>query len=299
MERTLTHFTGYLAMERGLSKNSVKAYQTDLLDFLQYLNNIKNIHSFDQVSRENILDYLEHCGQQNMESSSIARRLVSIKVFFRYLTQERMIASDITHVMESPKLWKLLPDHLSGTEIIKLIEAFPARGKDPLLCRNHCIMELLYSSGLRVSECASLKLDMIRFDEHLLRILGKGSKERIVPIGSVAIECLQYYLTQIRPQLLKNNANNAYVFLSNHGKRLDRERIWSIVKEAAILAGINKNIHPHTLRHSFASHLLENGADLRVIQEMLGHADISTTQIYTHVNERQLLDVHRKFHPRA
>ncbi len=299
MERTLTHFTGYLAVERGLSQNSVKAYHTDLLDFLQYLKTGKAIQQFPQITREDILDYLEICRKQGMEASSIARRLVAIKVLFRYLAQERIISADITHVMESPKLWKILPDHLSGQEIIRLLDAYPAGGKDPLLCRNHCIMELLYSSGLRVSECADLKLNMIHFDEQILRIMGKGSKERIVPMGSVAVECLQYYLQQIRPQLVKSNPNNAWVFLSNNGRRLDRERIWSIVKEAAVLAGIRKNIHPHTLRHSFASHLLENGADLRVIQEMLGHADISTTQIYTHVDTRQLLEVHRKFHPRA
>ena len=298
MERTLAHFSGYLAMEKGLEKNSVKAYVSDLSDFLAFLRESAQAQSWDAVTRDDILNYLESCMKKGMESSSLARRLVSIKVFFRYLLQEREVRSNITDVMDSPKLWRILPSFLSGQEVARLLEAFPENGRDPLLFRNRCILELLYSSGLRVSECASLKLNMIHFDEGVLRVLGKGSKERIVPIGSIARKLLERYLAQTRPLLLKDQSC-ACVFLSNHGHPLDRERIWGIVKEAARQAGIDKNIHPHTLRHSFASHLLENGADLRVIQEMLGHADISTTQIYTHVDQRRLLEVHRAFHPRA
>ena len=298
MERILNHFSGYLAIERGLGENSVKAYRSDLLDFITYLRDDEKIIDLRQVEREHILRYLESRKNCGMETSSLARRLVSIKVFFSYLARERIIPANITDVMESPKLWRILPDYLSGQEVIRLLDAYPDNAKDPLLLRNRCILEMLYSSGLRVSECADLKLGMLHFDEGTVRVLGKGSKERIVPVGSVARDLLERYRKQARPLLLKD-ASSAYVFLSRHGKRLDRERIWGIVKEAALLAGIQKNIHPHTLRHSFASHLLENGADLRVIQEMLGHADISTTQIYTHVDERQLLEVHHRFHPRA
>jgi len=200
--------------------------------------------------------------------------------------------------MDSPKLWQLLPDFLSSAEVEALINAFPRTGKDPLVFRNRTILEIMYACGLRVSETASLKLGSVKFDDETIRVKGKGNKERLVPVGKTALRVLDRYLTEIRPQLVKNPME-ATLFLSRNGKKLDREWIWKIVKEAALLAGINKNIHPHTLRHSFASHLLENGADLRVIQEMLGHADISTTQIYTHVNQKQLLEIHHKFHPRG
>ena len=160
-------------------------------------------------------------------------------------------------------------------------------------------MELLYSSGLRVSEIASLPLSAVDFDTEIVRVTGKGSKTRVVPVGKIALQLLRRYLESARPELAEKNPRAAELFLSRNGRRLDRERIWGIVKEAALLAGISKNVHPHTLRHSFASHLLENGADLRVIQEMLGHADISTTEIYTHIDKSRLAAIHRKFHPRS
>ena len=200
--------------------------------------------------------------------------------------------------MDSPKLWKLLPDFLSPKEVDALLTVYPATGKDPLIFRNRTILEVLYACGLRVSEAAGLQVGNVRFDEEILLVKGKGSKERIVPVGKPAQKLLRRFLDELRPQLLKDERQTA-VFLSKNGKPLDREWIWNIVKEAAKLAGINKNIYPHTLRHSFASHLLENGADLRVIQEMLGHADISTTQIYTHVDQKRLIQVHKKFHPRG
>ena len=233
-----------------------------------------------------------------MEPTTLSRRLVAIKVFFRYLAQERIIAQDITNVMDSPKLWRILPDFMSAREVEALLNAFSVSAKDPLEFRNRCILELMYACGLRVSETADLKIGDINFDENVVRAFGKGSKERIVPIGRTARELIRRYLENARPMLLRDNSETA-LFLSNHGRKLDRIRIWEVVKLAAERANIRKNIHPHTLRHSFASHMLENGADLRVIQEMLGHADISTTQIYTHVDQRRLLEVHKKFHPRA
>jgi len=201
-------------------------------------------------------------------------------------------------VMDSPKLWRILPEFMSAQEVEALLNAFSSSAKDPLEFRNRCILELMYACGLRVSETANLKIGDINFDENVVRAFGKGSKERIVPIGRTARELIKRYLENARPLLVKDNSETA-LFLSNHGRKLDRIRIWEVVKLAAERANIRKNIHPHTLRHSFASHMLENGADLRVIQEMLGHADISTTQIYTHVDQRRLLEVHRKFHPRA
>ena len=297
MERILKHFLGYSALERGLAVNSTGAYQSDLLDFISYLKE-NSITGFVGVTRDHILDYLGHCKDLGMEPTTLARRLVAIKVFFRYLAQERIIAQDITNVMDSPKLWRILPEFMSAQEVEALLNAFSSAAKDPLEFRNRCILELMYACGLRVSETADLKIGDINFDENVVRAFGKGSKERIVPIGRTARELIKRYLENARPLLVRDNAETA-LFLSNHGRKLDRIRIWEVVKLAAERANIRKNIHPHTLRHSFASHMLENGADLRVIQEMLGHADISTTQIYTHVDQRRLLEVHKKFHPRA
>ena len=298
MHKELDHFSGYLAMEKGLSDNTVKAYRSDLLDFIGFLQDKAGRSAYPQVTRNDILDYLAAGKERNFESATLARRLVAIKVLFRYLFQEKLLPEDITDVMDSPKLWRLLPDFLSPPEIDALLDAYPKTGNDPLTFRNRVILEVMYACGLRVSETAHLRVDSFFFDEEIVRVIGKGNKERIIPAGKPALKLLRRYLDTIRPQLL-SNPEETTLFLSKTGRPLDRERIWAIVKEAALIAGIGKNIFPHTLRHSFASHLLANGADLRIIQEMLGHADISTTQIYTHVDQQRLLDVHKKFHPRA
>jgi integrase/recombinase XerD len=297
LAQALNSFIGYLSLERGLSKNTVSAYRADLQSFIDWLKD-ERIEDFGRITREDILDYLGDIKDQGMETTTLARRLVSIKMLFRFLFQEKLIPKDITDVMDSPKLWQLLPDFLSAKEVTMLLNAFSARSKDPLIYRNRTILEVMYACGLRVSECASLNLGSVNFDDETVRVKGKGNKERIVPIGKTALRMIDRYMTEMRPQLLKNPME-ATLFLSKSGKKLNREWIWNIVKEAAKLAGIRKNIHPHTLRHSFASHLLENGADLRVIQEMLGHADISTTQIYTHVDQQRLLNIHKMFHPRG
>ena len=297
MQDTLEHFSGFLTMEKGLSPNSVSAYNSDLRDFIAFLKD-HGKSSFTDVGRDDILDYLAACKGRGLESTSLARRLVAVKMLFRYLFQEKIIRNDITDVMDSPKLWRLLPDFLSFAEIESMLKAFPDSGKDPLVFRNRTLLEVMYACGLRVSEAADLRTDNILADQAILRVTGKGDKERIVPIGRKALDLLLKYLSDIRPQLVVS-PREPTIFLSKNGKPLNRERIWAIVKETAVRAGINKNIYPHTLRHSFASHLLENGADLRIIQEMLGHADISTTQIYTHVDQKRLLNVHKQFHPRG
>lgn len=294
----IKQFAGYLLIEKGLSENTVSAYSSDINFFLEYLKE-QNKENFTTILRDDILAFLEESSDKGMESASIARRLVSVKVFFKYLFQERLIPADITDIMTSPKLWRLLPDFLSIEEVDKLLGVFPNTGKDNLILRNRTILELMYASGLRVSEAVNLKLNGLKFDEGIIRVTGKGDKERIIPIGLPAERLLKKYLELARPQLIKANSEIPNVFLSHTGKSLTRERIWAIVKEAAKLAGIHKNIFPHTLRHSFASHLLANGADLRIIQEMLGHADISTTQIYTHVEKDRLKSIFQKFHPRA
>ena len=297
MRSDLENFLTYLALERALSPNTIAAYRSDLGNFIKWLED-NMISSFADIRRIFIHDYLYDLKESGLETATLARRLVAIKMFFRYMFQEKIITKDITSVMDSPKLWQLLPDFLSSVEVDALLNAYPRSLKDPLKFRNRTILEIMYACGLRVSETAALNLGSIKFDDETIRVKGKGRKERLVPVGKTALRLLDRYLSDVRPKLVKNQME-ATLFLSKNGKKLDREWIWNIVKEAAKIAGINKNIHPHTLRHSFASHLLENGADLRVIQEMLGHADISTTQIYTHVNQKQLLDIHHRFHPRG
>ncbi len=297
MDRILQHFCGYLLMERGLSRNSISAYRCDLADFIAYLKKCGKT-DFPEVTRDDIIDFLGEHKENGMEPASLARRLVAIKVFFRYLTQEKFVPENITSVMDSPKLWRILPEFMSSREVEALMNVYAVNAKDFLAIRNRAILEVLYACGLRVSEVASLKVSSVNAENGVIRVLGKGAKERIVPVGHLAVQALRRYLTKSRPNLLRS-PDEPTLFLSQRGRKLDRERIWAIIKEAALQAGIIKNIHPHTLRHSFASHLLENGADLRVIQEMLGHADIATTQIYTHVDQRQLLAVHKKFHPRS
>ncbi|MBR2723423.1 MAG: site-specific tyrosine recombinase XerD [Lentisphaeria bacterium] len=297
MKNNLTSFINYLIVERGLAANSVHSYNSDLCDFIKYLEE-KSFKSFSQIDREVIFDYLAELKNMGMESTTIARRLISIKLIMRYLTEEKILRRDVTALMDSPKMWNILPDFLSENEIDALLAAFPCTLKEPLTFRNRVILELLYASGLRVSELANLNVNAVNFENETIRIIGKGSKVRIVPCAHGTLLLLQRYLREVRPQL-DVNGSAKYIFLSNNGRKLDRERIWGIVKLAAEIANIKKNVHPHTLRHSFASHLLANGADLRVIQEMLGHADISTTEIYTHVDKSRLASIHKAFHPRG
>ena len=297
MDKILQHFCGYLLMERGLSENSIAAYRSDLEDFSDWLKE-QGKNSYSEVSRDDIIDFLGARKEQEMEPSSLARRLVAIKVFFRYLAQEKFIPDNITSVMDSPKLGRILPEFITAVEVDALMNVWSLEDRDFLAIRNRAILELMYACGLRVSEVAALNVSSVNLDDRVIRGVGKGSKERIVPVGHLALRALGRYLKEARPYLLKS-PDEPTLFLSRLGRRLDRERIWGSIKETARLAGITKNVHPHTLRHSFASHLLENGADLRVIQEMLGHADIATTQIYTHIDQRRLLEVQRKFHPRA
>ena len=294
MHDLLRQFLQHEFLERGLAESSIAAYRSDLEDAFDYFLGCGLDHPA-AISRDHILDYLEECQSCGLETASIARRLVSIRMFFRYLLREKILARDVTDVMQVPRVWQILPDMLSHKEVEQLLGVF--RGKDPLEKRNRAILEVLYACGLRATELASLRLDGLRLEEHLIRVIGKGDKERIVPIGRPARRVLVAYLA-VRP-VLDRTERAEEVFLSRNGRPLTRARIWQLVQEAGVRAGIRKRIYPHLLRHSFASHLLEGNADLRVIQEMLGHADISTTQIYTHVDRSRLQDIHRRFHPRA
>lgn len=298
LEHNLQHFLQYLATERGLARHSIDAYECDLRDLISYLE-IHKINSFSNVKRADLIDYLGERRENGLESTTVARRLVATKLFFRFLHDEKLIPSNEASLMDSPKLWRILPDFLSSDEITRFLSAFSNHSDDPLELRNRAMLELLYASGLRVSELANLPLSALDFDTELVRVTGKGSKTRIVPVGKIALAILRRYLAESRPALIEKNPAAKQLFVSRNGRALNRERVWAVVKLAAELAGINKNVHPHTLRHSFASHLLENGADLRVIQEMLGHADIGTTEIYTHVDRSRLAALHKKFHPRG
>ena len=295
MQALLNQFLDYVILERGLSPNTKEAYQNDLRNFLAYLKK-KKISTLNAVTRRQIVDYLMQARDKGLNTSSISRRLVAIKVFFRYLQQEGLLNDNVTDSMESPRLWKVLPETLSYTEVEKLLNA-PDETKK-LGLRDKALLELLYGTGLRVSELSNLTLDDLHLDAEYIRCMGKGKKERVVPIGRSARETLVRYINTLRAELCKNDYER-HLFLNIRGMAFSRKGIWKLIKGYAIQAGISKNVTPHTLRHSFASHLLANGAPLRVIQEMLGHADITTTQIYTHVDQSRLKAIHEKYHPRA
>lgn len=297
MDKFIRYFLSHLTVERGLSANTVKSYAADLAALAEYLGE-RDVTSWSQPDRDMLLDFLDFLRDKDMEMSSIARHLTSIKMFYRYLAAEELVSADPTMLMDSPKLWRVLPDYLSLEEVDALLDAFPVNG-EALDIRNRVMLHLLYASGLRVSELASLTMADVNFDNLMLRVRGKGSKERVVPVASRVLKMVARYIRTAREELVALVPLCPYLFVSHHSRKLNRERIWAIIKEAAFRAGISKNIYPHTLRHSFASHLLANGADLRAIQEMLGHADIATTEIYTHVDRGHLAAIHHKFHPRG
>lgn len=297
MDSYIRNFIQFLTIERGLSVNTVKAYGSDLQALAEFFRQ-KHIASWSQVSRDDLLDFLDSLRDKDMETSSIARHLTAVKMFYRYLAGEKLVAYDPTALMDSPKLWRILPDYLSLDEVNGILESYPVRG-DALDLRNRAMIHLLYASGLRVSELTGLKLTDVDFENGFVRVKGKGSKERIIPTAARVMNLLMRYAQSAREELIYLIPSSPYLFVSHHSRKLNRERVWAIIKEAAYRAGITKNIYPHTLRHSFASHLLANGADLRAIQEMLGHADIATTEIYTHVDKSKLAAIHHKFHPRG
>ena len=241
------------------------------------------------------LFYLMFLKEKGLSGNSISRNLVAIKAFHRFLTHEKYIKEDITSVLDSPKLWKHLPEALSASEVEEILKK--PNVKNWMGLRDRAALELMYATGLRVSELVNLNIENVNLDIGFVRCIGKGSKERIVPIGRKSQAALTRYLEKSRTKLLKSQSVNS-LFLSRLGKKISRQSFWKMIKKYARLAGIKKDIMPHTLRHSFATHLLEGGADLRVVQEMLGHADIATTQIYTHINKDRLKSIHLKFHPR-
>ncbi len=295
MQALIDKFLDYISLERGLSENTRLAYAADLADFNTFLKR-RSVASANEITRQHIMAYLLEGRDRGLGTSTISRHLVSIKVLFRFLQQEGLLSANVTEAMDSPKLWRILPSVLSTREVGLLLSAPDEKQASGL--RDKALLELFYATGLRVSEMAALTLDDLHFDSGYLRCFGKGRKERIVPIGTQAAEWVRRYLAEQRPALLKQKTSRA-VFLTRRGTAFSRKGIWKMIRQYTKKAGIMKKVTPHTLRHSFASHLLSNGAPLRVIQEMLGHADIATTQIYTHVDASRLKGVHEQFHPRA
>ena len=285
-------FIHYLSVEKGLAQNSLLAYDSDLKKYVHFLEG-KRIGNFNHITRTHITQFLFHEKQRKQEASSIARALVAVKLLHRFLVKEGQLSEDVTSVLEAPKLWKHLPSFLTLKEMEAILAAPNIRTEMGL--RDRAILELLYATGLRVSELVGLKTLDLNLESSFLKCSGKGGKERIVPLGRTAKDFVTRYLEKVRNQ----NRKTDQLFLGlKRSVRLSRQAVWQIIRRYAKQAGIKKKITPHTFRHSFATHLLEGGADLRVVQELLGHADISTTQIYTHVSRDHLRSVHQKFHPR-
>ena len=293
-EVILQYFLDYLSIEKGLAQNTIISYKYDLVKYIDFF--IKNkVKSFNQTTKSLINYYLVFLKKEGLEINSISRNLVAIKIFYRFLLTEGYIKEDISSLIEFPRTSKKLPHILSSREINILLDNSNFKGN--LGRRDQAILELFYATGVRVSELMNLKIEEINMENQMLKCLGKGSKERIIPFGSKAYQSLNFYLGKVRPKLVKNPKENI-LFLNSRGEKLSRQGIFFLLKKYSLKSGLGKKITPHTLRHTLATHLLENGADLRSVQEMLGHTDISTTQIYTHVSRKWIKEEYYKAFPR-
>jgi len=294
MQEIFNKYINYLGVERNASPYTVRNYTTDLLDFFNFLRT-KGISSLKEVDRHILRDYLSHLMEQGFVKASIARKLSAIRSFYRYLLREEIISTSPI-MTSSPKLDRRLPSFLTIDEVERLLEAPDL--STPQGQRDRALLELLYASGLRVSELVNLNPEQVNLDSCEIRVWGKGAKERVVLMGKPAAEALSVYLNQGRPKLLGEKRRSA-LFLNRYGERLPERRVQRILERYASLAGIDKRVYPHLLRHTFATHLLDGGADLRVVQELLGHANLSSTQIYTHVTKSQARKVYLSAHPMA
>ncbi len=295
MQEIFNRYINYLEVERNASHYTVRNYTTDLLGFFQFLR-LKKIDSLKEVDKHVVRDYLSHLMEQGFVKASIARKLSAIRSFYRYLLREEIISTSPLATTSSPKLDRRLPYFLTIDEMTRLLET--PDSATPQGQRNRALLELLYAAGLRVSELVKLNLEQINLETREIRVMGKGSKERMTLMGEPAARALAAYLEQGRPKLSGEKKTSA-VFLNRYGERLTERSVQSILEEYANIAGLDKRVHPHMLRHTFATHLLDGGADLRVVQELLGHASLSTTQIYTHVSKSQAKKVYLSAHPMA
>lgn len=287
----------FIKVERQLSENTLLSYKRDLIAYARHLQAEQKITTFNQVTRDHILLFLDSLRMVGKSSKTISRQISSIRSFHQFLLREKVTEQDPTVHLEMPKKEQTLPKVLSIEDIDALISA-PSIEK-PQGVRDIALLEMLYGSGMRISELVELNLEDVHVKMGFVRVFGKGGKERIIPLGRGAINSCVNYLNTARPQLLGSATKTDAFFITQRGKRFTRQGCWKILKDYAEKAGIQKQITPHVLRHSFATHLIENGADLRAVQELLGHADISTTQIYTHVSKTRLSEVYKQFHPRA
>ena len=286
----------YLAVERGLSENYQLSTRRSLAEFTVWSRRRYSLKSAREITIDHITEYLAERKRAGLAASSIKLIVVALKIFFRFLLGKGAVRRDPTETLSLPRIERYLPETLNEIQAEQLVEAIDTTA--PFGLRDRAMIELLYASGLRISELANARLEYFNAEERILRVLGKGNKTRLVPVGRKACEALAAYVSAERPKLVTRRTGNE-IFLSARGTKMTTVRIWQIVKKHAKRSGLETNIYPHLLRHSFATHLLGNGADLRIIQEMLGHADISTTQVYTHVDQQRLKAVHRKFHPRT
>ncbi|MEC2056792.1 site-specific tyrosine recombinase XerD [Peribacillus psychrosaccharolyticus] len=289
-------FIHFLTVEKGLAKNTLISYERDLKSYLAYMKNVEQLNTWNEVRRASIIQFLARLKDQGKSPKTLARHIASLRSFHQFLIREKITEQDPTIHIESPKQERSLPKVLSMEEVEALLEA--PKLTNEFGYRDKAMLELLYATGMRVSELINLDMSDIHATMGFVRCIGKGNKERIIPIGHTALESIEEYLLNGRVKLQSEHKTDS-LFLNHHGNRLTRQGFWKILKKLSKDARIEKELTPHTLRHSFATHLLTNGADLRAVQEMLGHADISTTQIYTHVTNVRLKDVYKKFHPRA
>jgi len=295
MEKLVEDFLYYLFLERGLAENTLVSYRMDLADY-QASCQKEGLDPLSGAGRQAIMLYLLKLKKEGRAPATISRRLAALRTFYHYLLNERVLAQDPTNNLESPRIYERLPHVLNVAEVENLLNQ--PRVNDPAGIRDKAMLELLYATGIRVSELITLDLEHLDLQHGFIRCLGKGSKERLIPFGSMASRYVSLYLQRGRSRLIKDRLTPA-LFVNRRGFRLTRQGFWKIIKKYALQAGITKEIHPHTLRHCFATHLLENGADLRSVQELLGHADISTTQIYTHLTKTKLREIYDETHPRA
>lgn len=293
----IQEYENYLKLERSLSPNSVEAYVHDVTKLKQFLELVGSKVSPLQVSIVELQNFIEYINELGMSAFSQARIISGLKSFYKFLLYEGELDTDPTELLEAPKLGRKLPDTLSIEEIDKILSAIDHSTPEGM--RNRAMLETLYSSGLRVSELIGLKMSNVHFDVGFLRIFGKGSKERLVPIGREALKFIKIYMEEVRIHLDIKSGHEGFMFLNRNGRQLSRQMVFIVIKNLVEKAGIQKTISPHTFRHSFATHLIEGGADLRAVQEMLGHESITTTEIYTHLDRDYLKQVIQEFHPRS
>lgn len=293
----LKDFLHYLIVEKGLAENTIQSYRRDISAYLIFIEKKLQITDINHVTRVHIMQFLSRLKDEGKSARTIARHIASIRSFHHFLILDKIVDHDPTVHIETPHPELKLPKVLNTDEVDTLLNTPDLT--TTLGLRDKAMLELMYATGMRVSELVNLNINDVHLSLGFVRCLGKGNKERIIPIGKMATEALKEYLEKARPKLINQKNKTDSLFMNHHGQRLSRQGFWKILKQMAVKAGIEKELTPHTLRHSFATHLLENGADLRSVQELLGHSDISTTQIYTHVTKTRLKDVYNQFHPRA